>query len=45
MSLSGNATEYNQTVERKYLWDLFKETDLIRNVDCGEAYNIGGRTT
>jgi hypothetical protein len=24
ISLSGNATEYNQTVERKYLWDLFK---------------------
>lgn len=24
MSLSGNALEYNQTVERKYLWDLFK---------------------
>lgn len=41
ISLSGNATKYNQTVERKYLWDLFKETDLIRDVNCGEAYNIG----
>ena len=24
ISLSGHATEYNQIVERKYLWDLFK---------------------
>jgi hypothetical protein len=45
ISLTGTAKEYKQTVERKYLWDLFKETDLIRNVDCGEAYNIGGQTT
>lgn len=45
ISLSGNATEYNQKVERKYLWDLFKETDLIRNVNCGDAYNIGGQVS
>lgn len=42
MSLSGNATEYNQTVERKYLWDLFKEYSFEpRIVKCAGAFNSG----
>lgn len=42
ISLSGNATEYNQTVERKYLWDLFKEYSFEPHiVKCTGAFNSG----
>lgn len=42
ISLIGNATEYNQKVERKYLWDLFKNDEWTLDVISGGAYNKGG---
>lgn len=38
-SLTGTPKEYKQTVERKYLWDLFKETFLINDLKASCAYS------
>lgn len=40
ISLSGNATEYNQTVERKYLWDLFKNDEWEIPLKSASAYYV-----
>lgn len=42
ISLTGTAKEYKQTVERKYLWDLFKEYSFEPYiVKCTGAFNSG----
>lgn len=42
ISLSGHATEYNQTVERKYLWDWFKNDEWEVPLKSSAAYDAVG---